>query len=169
MTGASRSGGASDEAKKEILSLFNDSPFYRYMGMEVIEAGEGHSRLKLPVKKEFRNVYGATHGGAIATLLDSSGTIAVGSLMGSDEVAVTIDQRINYISSVTEGILYGEGKALHKGRFTGVAQVEARDEDGNLVAVGIVTIFFIRKQESKICDPKDFVDERIGGQSRHWD
>jgi acyl-CoA thioesterase len=115
------------------------------MGMEVIEAGEGHSRLKLPVKKEFRNVYGATHGGAIATLLDSCCSIAAGTLLEPREAAVTLNQRINYISNPREGILYAEGRAVHKGRNTGVGLAEVRDDKGNLVAVGIATIFIFKR------------------------
>jgi len=149
------------EIREKAFLLLNNSPFYRYLGMEVLEMGEGRARLRLTVKDEHKNLYGILHGGVIAALLDSAGTIAVGSLMNIGEVAVTVDQRINYISNVSKGVLYGLGKALHKGRFTGVAQAEARDEEDNLVAVGMATIFFIREGESQIRDAKDPVDKRI--------
>jgi uncharacterized protein (TIGR00369 family) len=150
-----------EEIGRQILGLLNSSPFYRYLGMEVIEAGEGRSRLRLPVKDDMKNLYGILHGGVIAALLDSSCSIAVGSLMGRDEASVTLDQRINYISNVSEGILFGEGKAVHKGRYTGVGQAEVRDEEGNLVATGTVTIFFIRRGESQVRNSRDPVDERL--------
>lgn len=138
-----------EEIKEKLFDLLNGSPFYRYLGMEVVEAGEGRSLMRLPVKEEHKNLYGILHGGVISALLDSSCSIAVASLMGPGEASVTMDQRINYISNVTEGVLIGEGKALHKGRFTGVGQAEVRDEDGNLVAVGMVTVFFIRGGASR--------------------
>lgn len=150
-----------EEIKKRIFALLNGSPFYRHLGMEVVDAGEGRSRLRMPVKDDLKNLYGILHGGAVAALLDSSGTIAVGTLMGPDEVAVTVDQRINYISNMREGVLYGEGKALHRGRYTGVAQAEVRDEEGNLVAVGMATIFFIKRGVNQVRDSKDPVDERL--------
>lgn len=137
-----------EEIRERIFGLLNSSPFYRFLWMEVVEAGEGRSRLRLPVKDDHKNLYGIIHGGVIAALLDSSCSIAVGTLMGPDEASVTLDQRINYISNVSKGVLIGEGKAVHKGRFTGVGQAEVRDEEGNLVAVGIVTTFFIRRGES---------------------
>jgi acyl-coenzyme A thioesterase PaaI-like protein len=56
---------------------------------------------------------------------------------------------------VRHGVLYGEGKALHKGRYTGVGQAEVRDEEGNLVAVGTTTNFIIRRGESQVRDSKD--------------
>jgi acyl-CoA thioesterase len=114
-----------EEVRSKIYEILNSSPYYRYLGMEVIEAGEGRARLRLPVKDELKNLYGILHGGVIAALLDSSCSIAVGSLMGPDEASVTLDQRINFISNVSRGVLYGEGKAVHKGRYTGVGQAEA--------------------------------------------
>jgi len=156
------------EVRERIFGLLNSSPFYRYLGMEVLNAGEGRSRLRLPVKDELKNLYGILHGGVIAALLDSSCSIAVGSLLGPGEAAVTIDQRINYISNVREGVLYGEGRALHKGRYTGVGQAEVRDEDGNLVAAGMVTVFVIRHGESQVRDAKDPVDERLDRDRLYW-
>ncbi|NPV58678.1 MAG: PaaI family thioesterase [Actinobacteria bacterium] len=150
-----------EEIRRRIFKLLNDSPFYRHLGMEVVEAGEGRARLRLPVKDELKNLYGILHGGVIAALLDSSCSIAVGTLLETDEAAVTLDQRINYISNVKEGVLYGEGRALHKGRFTGVGQAEVRDEQGNLVAAGMTTSFIIKRGVNQVRDAKDPVDERL--------
>ncbi|MBN2028408.1 MAG: PaaI family thioesterase [Actinobacteria bacterium] len=150
-----------EEIRKHIFTLLNESPFYSYIGMVVVEAGDGRARLQLPVKEELKNLYGILHGGVIAALLDSSCSIAVGTLLGPDEAAVTLDQRINYISNVRDGVLYGEGKALHKGRFTGVGQAEVRDEEGNLVAAGMTTSYIIRRGVNQVRDAKDPVDERL--------
>jgi acyl-CoA thioesterase len=150
-----------EEIKNQIFGLLNSSPFYRLIGMEVTDAGEGLSRMRMEVEEKHKNLYGILHGGAVAALLDSSCTIAVGSLMGREEAAVTVDQRINYISNVSSGVLYGEGKALHKGRYTGVAEAKVTDDEGNLVAVGISTIFFVRRGESQVRDSKDPRDDRL--------
>ncbi len=128
-----------EERWRLIKDLINASPFYQYMGMEVVEAKEGQSRLRMPVNAEMMNLYGTVHGGAIGTILDSSCGIALGTLLKEGETMVTVDMRINYVLPVREGVLIGEGKAVHRGRHTGVAQAEIRDEDGNLVAVGICT------------------------------
>ncbi len=147
--------------RERIFSLLNDSPFYRHMGMEVLEAGEGRARLRLRVREEHKNLYGILHGGVLAALLDSTCSIAVGTLLGMDEAAVTLDQRVNFVSNVREGVLYAEGKALHKGRYTGVGQGEVRDEEGNLVAAGMTTVFVVRSGESQVRDSRDPVDERL--------
>ncbi len=149
------------EARSRILALLNNSPFYLHLGMEVVEAGGGRALLRLPVRDELKNLYGILHGGVIAALLDSSCSIAVGTLLGPDEVAVTLDQRINYISNVKQGVLIGEGKALHKGRFTGVGQAEVRDEEGNLIAAGMTTSFVISRDTTGVRGARDPVDERL--------
>jgi len=150
-----------EEIRQKIFALLNESPFYRHLGMEVVEAGEGRALLRLPIRGELKNLYGILHGGVIAALLDSSCSIAVGTLLGPDEAAVTLDQRINYISNAKEGVLYGEGRALHRGRFTGVGQAEVRDENGNLVAAGMTTSFVIQRSTSQVREAKDPVDERL--------
>ncbi|MBC7246386.1 MAG: PaaI family thioesterase [Actinobacteria bacterium] len=156
----SEEGGLRD-LREGIFSLLNNSPFYRHLGMEVLEMGEGRARLRLEVREEHKNLYGILHGGVLAALLDSTCSIAVGTLLGEGEAAVTLDQRINFISNVSGGVLYGEGKALHKGRYTGVGQGEVRDEEGNLVAAGMTTVFVVRAGETRIRDSRDPVDERI--------
>jgi len=134
--------------KASLIQALNSSPYYRLLGMEVLELGEGRSRLRIRVRKDHHNLYGILHGGVIASLLDSTCTIALASLLEVGETAVTVDQRINYISNISQGELYGEGRAIHRGRFTGVSQGEVRDQEGKLVAVGMATIFIIRPGES---------------------
>ncbi|WP_287152579.1 PaaI family thioesterase [Candidatus Solincola tengchongensis] len=144
-----------------MVSLLNNSPYYRHLGMEVVEVGEGLARLRLNIKTEHKNLYGILHGGVLASLLDSTCSIAVGTLLSPGEAAVTLDQRINFVSNVREGVVYTEGKALHKGRYTGVGYGEVRDEEGNLVAAGMTTVFVIRSGETQVRNSRDPIDERL--------
>ncbi len=135
--------------KQAMMQALNSSPYYRLLGMEVLELGEGKSKLRIKVRHDHHNLYGILHGGVIASLLDSTCTIALASLLRAGEAAVTVDQRINYISNVSQGEIYGEGRAIHRGRYTGVSQGEVRDQEGKLIAVGMATIFIIRSGEGE--------------------
>lgn len=138
---------ATSDAFEEIRGLINDSPFYRYMGMKVVEAADGRSKLVMKLKPEMHNLYGICHGGAIATILDSSCGIALGTMLEAGKVVVTVDMRVNYISNLGSGELVGEGRVIHRGAQTGVVSAEVRDRRGELVAVGMSTHL--------ICSPGD--------------
>jgi uncharacterized protein (TIGR00369 family) len=135
---------AGQERLNLMMQLANTSPFYHFYGMEVSELGEGISRLHLPMKEEFKNLYGTAHGGVLAALLDSTCSFALASLLEEGEAMVTLDMRVNFIGNVSAGLLTGEGTAIHKGRTTAVARGEVRDEAGKLVACGMSTCYIRR-------------------------
>ncbi len=131
-----------DEEREDfqpLLEFINASPFYRYMNMKVIKAGDGKSLLEMDTKPEMRNLYGILHGGAITTILDSACGIALGTLLAEGEITVTVDLRINFISNVTGGKLIGVGKVIHRGKQTGVTEAQVKNEKGEIIAVGMST------------------------------
>jgi uncharacterized protein (TIGR00369 family) len=128
-----------DKTREAFKKVLNGSPMYRHMQMEVQDAGEGHSRMTLNARKELHSPYGMLHGGAVASLMDSACSIALGTLLEPGEMGVTVDFRINYISNLKEGTLVCESRVIHRGKQTGVTEAEIKDEAGNLIAVGMST------------------------------
>ncbi|MHB1005425.1 MAG: PaaI family thioesterase [Chloroflexota bacterium] len=129
------------EAARERIT---GSPIYKYLDLHLDEMGEGHSRLRLQVRDEFRQIYGAVHGGIIATVADSCIGTALISLIDETEKAVTVDLRVNYIAPLLSGELVGEGRIVHKGRTLAFGEAELRDGDGRLVATASATYMAIR-------------------------
>ena len=127
-----------------LIRVLNASPAYRHIGMKVVLAEEGASRIEMEVREELKNLYGTVHGGLLATLMDSACGVALGSLLQAGETLVTLDLRINYLSPVKSGTVIAEGKVVHKGRQTGVAEATLKDESGRLTAKGMST-HFVRK------------------------
>lgn len=123
------------------MRLINGSPMYEHMGMEVIDAGEGRSSLRLQAGPELQSIYGMLHGGVAATIMDSACGIALGTLLEAGEICVTVDLRINYICNLKEGTLLAEGRVIHRGSQTGVTRAEVRDAAGTMIAVGMSTHF----------------------------
>lgn len=146
--------GLDDRAREAFRDLLNNSPMYLHMGMRVLGAGEGHSRVELDACSRLHSLYGMLHGGVPATIIDSACGIAVGSMLGPGEVCVTVDLRVNYISNLREGVILAEGRVLHKGGRTGVAQAEVRDEVGNLIAVGMSTHMVLGPEDVRVVDPR---------------
>lgn len=152
-----------DASWNALRDLINSSPFYRYMDMRVVEAGGGLSRLEMQVKEEMKNLYGILHGGAVATILDSSCGIAIGSLLKPGEIVVTVDMRVNFISNVRSGTLIGEGRVLHRGKKTGVASAEIRDGSGTLIAAGMSTHFISSPEDVRVNPPPGSEEESADG------
>jgi len=124
-----------------LIRVLNASPAYRHIGMKVVLAEDGSSRIEMEVQEELKNLYGTVHGGLLATLMDSACGVALGSLLKAGESLVTLDLRINYLSPVKSGTVIAEGKVVHKGRQTGVAEATLKDETGRLAAKGMSTHF----------------------------
>ena len=51
-------------------------PYMRYLGMEFVEGDEGFIKVRLRFQNENTTVANALHGGAIASLIDTTGAMA---------------------------------------------------------------------------------------------
>lgn len=122
--------------------------FWRYLGVEVLEAADGYVKLRVPVRNELCNADGAPlHGGVFSALVD----IAVGGALSTMHEAAaggtgqaTLDLNISFLGAVREGAVTVEGRILRKGGTVAFGEAELRDDNGALVAKGRVTYMIIR-------------------------
>jgi uncharacterized protein (TIGR00369 family) len=121
------------------LKLAKNTPYYEYLGIEVVEADEGFAKLRLDFKDHLTHPFGYFHGGAIASLADSAGINAVLTTLNDEEKALTLEMKINYLLPVKDAVVFAEGKVIHKGKKFAVADVDVKSGDGQLVAKAIVT------------------------------
>jgi len=123
-----------EEEVKRVADALNDSPFYKFIRMSVVQIGEGVSEVHLELRPEYKNIWGSVHGGVAATLLDTSCGSALYSSLNENEGAMTIDLRVNFLAPVREGTLIGRGRFVHRTRTLAWSQAEAFDQAGNLLA-----------------------------------
>jgi len=81
---------------KQMKDVFNNCPYSKLLGMEVINMREGKSRMRMPFKRDLTHPYGIIHGGAIASLADSSVAMALLSLVKPSDRIMTIEFKINF-------------------------------------------------------------------------
>jgi len=117
----------------------NNCPYYQLLGMEIIEIKEGESKIRMPFKQGLTHPYRSVHGGAIASLADSSVAMALTSLVEPKDRIATIEFKINFFVPVSKGHLEAHAKIIHKGSTTAVGDVEVKNEEGKLVAKVIAT------------------------------
>ena len=124
---------------EQIRKVTNNSPYYQLLGMEIMEIKEGESKIQMPFKQGLTHPYRIVHGGAIASLADSSVAMALISLVEPKDRITTIEFKINFFAPVSKGDLEAHAKIIHKGSKTAVGEVEVKNEEGKLVAKVIAT------------------------------
>ncbi|HSW35961.1 MAG TPA: PaaI family thioesterase [Candidatus Limnocylindrales bacterium] len=129
---------------EDFLGSLKVSPYWELLGMKIVCQEEGFARLEMPVKNELKQAYGVVHGGAIASLIDSSIAVAIISGLAPGESATTVEIKVNYLAPVVEGKLFAEAKIARKGRTIVVGIIEVTDATGALVAIGTSTYMILR-------------------------
>jgi len=121
-----------------LLRRVDRSPFWKLLGMELIEAEEGLARVRLTLRPDLQNSRGIMHGGVIGALVDSAGGLAV-LTTGADGPIPTVEYSLNFLAPVEGGTVTAEGRLLRRGRRIAVSEVTVTDEAGRLIAKGLVT------------------------------
>jgi acyl-coenzyme A thioesterase 13 len=111
-------------------------------GMKVITYGEGRARVELVVSEAVQNLNGFLHGGAIATLVDHAGTVAILSADRLGRPGVTTDLNVTYFAPGAGGsTVTAEAKVLKIGKTLAFVTVDVLGADGTLLAQGRMTKF----------------------------
>jgi uncharacterized protein (TIGR00369 family) len=125
-------------------------PFAAHLGLEFVEGGEGYAKLRLPFKKENTTAADALHGGAIATLIDTTGSMAAWatSEIGNPRYfGSTVAVSVNYLSGVIGQDCEAEGRVLKRGKEIIYSEVRVNNAEGKLCAQGNVIYRIVDRGE----------------------
>jgi acyl-CoA thioesterase len=121
------------------------APFSKHLGIEILEAGEGVARLKMPYRHELTNPAGNLHGGAIATVADSAMAVAIGSVVGTGGRHITVKLEIRYKAAVTDGVIIAEATVTRRKPRLFLGEAVVKNGDGQVIATAAGT-FMVRDQ-----------------------
>lgn len=125
--------------KAVVSHMMSEDAFSRWLGIEVLDASEGYSRVRMTVRAEMMNGFGISHGGIAFGLADSAFAFACNS---RNILSVALDNSINFLKpSVTGDVLTAEAKELHNGRSTGLYQINITNQHNQTIAVFKGTCF----------------------------
>lgn len=111
-------------------------------GMKLLSVDDGVAVAEIEVSDSVANMLGTLHGGAIATLVDDVGTVAIMSADRDGRAGVTTDLNVSYFSAARSGTTVTvEGRALKSGRTLAFVEVNLKSPDGKLLAQGRMTKF----------------------------
>ena len=125
----------------DLAKKIAQSPYHRWLGVELLSAKPGEVEARLPFREEFlaSDDRLSVHGGIISTLADLTTCFAMMSATGRD--APNMNLHVDYLRMVgPDTDLIARGRAVKTGRTVGVADVEIRTLSGRLVAVGRSTL-----------------------------
>lgn len=118
--------------------------YWQTIGISIHSIEVGRLRLALPMRPElgtYRRDH-VMHGGAIASLIDAAGAVTR-TLQTPDEPAwtavATTDLNVSYLDAATTDLI-ADARVLRAGRRIAFVQVEVRNTEDLLVAIGRATI-----------------------------
>jgi acyl-CoA thioesterase len=130
-------------AKEIVDTMMSKDYFSQWLGINVLEVGEGHCRLQLTVRKEMQNGFGIAHGGITYCLSDSALAFASNS---RGPQAVSIETSISHTAKVNEGdILTAEAKELSRSKKIGFYEVTIRNQENKIVSLFKGTVYVTEK------------------------
>lgn len=129
-----------DEKDKQLIfEVVKTTPYLRHLGIELVEIEARKAVMKMPMREELRQPYGVLHGGATASLIDSTTAFAIIGSIGRDEKATTVDLTVHYLRPVTEGICICTAIVVRAGKRLITVSAEAHNEQGKLIATALST------------------------------
>ncbi len=121
---------------EELCSKANKCPYYRTISMKIEGVTEEGSVLRVRSGVKHRNLWGTTHGGVLASLVDSACGVSIAPHLKQGEAMVTIELHIDYVAPVAKGDMIGRGTMIHRGRRLARSEAVITDEGGRLLAKG---------------------------------
>ena len=106
--------------------------FRELLGIKLVDAKDGYSKMTMKVTKQQTNALGFTHGGVVFSFADCAFAEACNY---GDKVAVAVHASINYTRPTKEGDeLTAEATRVSEGKTFGLYNITVRKED-KIVAV----------------------------------
>jgi acyl-CoA thioesterase len=113
--------------------MYANDAFSKWLGIEVVNIGEGTCKLKMKVRNEMLNGFAISHGGITYSLADSALAFASNS---HGKKAVSVETSISHTQTVNEGDeLTAIASEQHISDKIGVYQVIITNQEHKTVAL----------------------------------
>jgi uncharacterized protein (TIGR00369 family) len=141
-----------DANTERMRKVIERTPFMKHLGMELVEAGGGWAKLRMRYQDENSTAFKALHGGAISSLIDTTGAMAAWT---TAEIATpkyfgsTVGINVNYLSGAIGEDIVAEGRILKRGKEIIYTDVRVTNPAGKLLAQGSVTYRIIERAQGE--------------------
>lgn len=107
----------------------------------------GFSSCELVVRGRHTNINKVLHGGVLYTIADTGMGGALSCTLNKNEVCATVEMKINYLASVTGGVIKQESRMVHRGKRFAVFVSEVRDSRKRLIAIATGTFAIMKRRK----------------------
>ncbi len=128
-----------EEKKTQAFETVRNTPYLKLLGIEAVEFEVGKAVLSLPMDDKLRQPYGLLHGGATASLIDTTTAFAVVSVLEADEKASTVDLTLQFLRPHTSGKIVCTAKITRAGKRLLFVSAEVVNEENKLIATALST------------------------------
>ncbi|HEY7348599.1 MAG TPA: PaaI family thioesterase [Ktedonobacterales bacterium] len=117
------------------------SPYVGHLGMRLTDLQPDLATLTLPFAESVVTIGSIVHGGAIASLIDTTAMVAAwsGAALPENARGTTVGLTVNYLSAASSEDLQATARVLRRGKNLVYLDVEVSGASGTLVAKGLVT------------------------------
>jgi acyl-CoA thioesterase len=123
----------------QLFARLAADPLAAHLGITLEQVRPGYARASMTVAATHLNAVGTAHGGGTMALLDVVHA-AVSNSHGT--VAIAQDVHTEFLAAGRPGDhLVAEGVELHRSSRTAVYRIDARAQDGRLVATALARVF----------------------------
>jgi len=142
----------------KLIEIVNTSPYPRHLRMQLVSISFDQAEVKLKTEQCHLQPFGIVHGGVLATLIDTATFWSVFLRLPEDAGLVNIDLKLNYLKSISTGIMTAQGRCIRAGRTINYAEASIKDKEGNLVAHGTSTLMVLPGKGIRV-GAKKFLDQ----------
>lgn len=132
-----------EEIYQKIKMRFESQEFLKFAGMKLEHAERGKVIISCENKKEFSQYLGYMHGGMVSAIADTAGGNAAATMLEKGYKTVTSELKIHFLKPVISKKVIATGEVLSAGKKLIIVESAVRDEDYNMLAKMIATMFVI--------------------------
>ena len=147
-----------DDYINKLIEMVNTSPYPQHLRMQLKSISIDQAIVKLKTEQCHLQPFGIVHGGVLATLIDTATFWSVFLRLPEDAGLVNIDLKLNYLKSVSTGLITAQGRCIRAGRSINYAEASVTDKKGNILAHGTSTLMVLPGKGIRV-EAKKFLDQ----------
>ncbi len=126
-----------------VINIANGCPYFTHLSMYISTLDIGVAEVEMDLDRIHLQAFGFTHGGAVASLIDTAAFWSAFCELDESHGITTVDLKINYLAPCRSGKLIAKGRRIKLGKKLGLGEASVFDREGKIIAHGTSTIIVV--------------------------